>query len=58
MNANEIDELMNLIYLYGAACENFGNFVCDRNAERCDEIERKIRLFLEENFQKDLTNKS
>lgn len=52
---DKIDELMNLIYSYGAACEQFGDFVCDRNADRCNEIERKIKLFLKENFQKEKT---
>lgn len=51
MSTNKIDELMNLIYLYGDACEQFGDFVCDRNAERCDEIVREIKLFLKANFQ-------
>ncbi len=50
MNANKIYELINLIYLYGDAREEFGNFICDRNAEKCDEIAQKIKLFLEENF--------
>lgn len=51
MSVNKIDELMNLIYLYGDACEQFGDFNCGKNAEKCDEIERKIKLFLKENFQ-------
>lgn len=55
MGVDKIDELMNLIYSYGDACEQFGDFVCDRNADRCNEIERKIKLFLKENFQKEKT---
>lgn len=50
MNTNKIDELMNLIYSYGDACEQFGNFPYDGNGERCDEIAREIKLFLKENF--------
>lgn len=46
MNDNKYNELIALIEEYGDACENFGDFQCDRNADKCDEILKKIKEFL------------
>ena len=46
MNDNKYNELIALIEEYGDACENFGDFQCDRNADKCDEIMKKIKEFL------------
>lgn len=46
MTIKEYNDLINLIEEYGDACENFGDFCCDRNADECDKAIRKIREFL------------
>ena len=46
MTINEYNNLISLIEKYGEACEDFGDFICDRNADKCDKAIRKIREFL------------
>lgn len=46
MTLNEYNDLTNLIEEYGEACQNFGDFICDKNADECDEANAKIREFL------------
>lgn len=46
MNDDKYSELIALIEEYGDACENFGDFQCDRNADKCCEAMEKIKEFL------------
>lgn len=46
MNDDRYNELIALIEEYGDACENFGDFQSGNNADKCDEIMRKIKEFL------------
>ena len=46
MNDTKYRELLALIQAYGDACENFGDFQCDLNADRWNEILKKIKEFL------------
>lgn len=46
MTKKEYEILMNLIVCYGDACEAFGDYVSERNSEKCYDARKEIEKFL------------